>query len=308
MDPTTRPKWHGRDPQDHRKYARNSAIPRSFPTNSTSRQHQQYRNDNRYNGVVTTPRPFPVKVSEGIGCVKPAAKSAANQELRILMVCKRHSYYYSNFVHGKYDSADENKLRHMFSNMNADEKIDIASCDYARIWYRMWRNVVPSNVRFHHTKNKFDRTFRQDGGVRLRRLLSETSTAGKIWELPKGRKSYSSEGNIECAVREFCEESGLPRRSFRVLCPKSIRVEYVDDNVKYITNYVVARAVSDHILNINYNTLDQVDEISDIRWMTINEIKLVDETKRTISTCKKILYHYRKIMQASRRQSKQRPK
>ena len=64
------------------------------------------------------------KVSHGVSCFD------AQDELRVLMVCKRFTYAFSNFVNGIYLSRNDDSVRALFNKMTIEEHLDILSLNF----------------------------------------------------------------------------------------------------------------------------------------------------------------------------------
>lgn len=208
--------------------------------------------------------------SLGIACCR--INRAGQPE--ILLVCKRFTYSYNLFVHAKYPSGDNAALIALFSGMTVDEKVDILSLNFAQIWYRIWfNNNIPGS--YYIARNKFETTFLLDGGARLRRLIARSDSAQRIWEIPKGRKN-KNESDIQCAIREFGEETGLPAKAFSVLPRFRREYEYVDGGTRYINTYYAAAATSPDAPAPRVNFDTAVGEICDIQWMTIEQLRYAD--------------------------------
>lgn len=215
-----------------------------------------------------------VKHSNGIACCR-----INKGRPEILLICKRYTYAYNLFVHAKYNSNSAAALIDLFNGMTVDEKLDILSLNFTQIWYRVWLNsAVSSN--YYMAKNKFESTFLPDNGVRLRKLIAKSQSAAKIWEIPKGRKKNKNEPEINCAIREFTEETGISKKSYK-LYPLAYRTySYIDAGVRYTNTYYFAFTKYNIEPRINFGLQDQIDEICDIKWMSIEEVRFVDTTGR----------------------------
>ncbi len=214
------------------------------------------------------------RISIGIACCR-----FNEDRTEILLVCPRCTYAYRTFTRGKYNSNNTYEMISLFNNMTVDEKLDILSLNFIQIWYRMWLNTSFKNASYFVAKNKFESTFVIDGGVRLRKLIAKSTHANKIWEIPKGRKRGKGESNIDCAVREFGEETGISKHNYK-LFPNAIRsYSYIDDATRYTNIYYFAYMKHNTDVHVDL-TSQQISEISDIRWMDINAIRCNDHTGR----------------------------
>lgn len=248
----------------------------------------------------------------------------------ILMVKKRYTYYYVEFVLGHYSKNNNTRLVFLFNNMTNEEKVDILSLDFGQMWYRIWL-INPESIYSHHDKRltpeefnkyaackkQFERSFLVDHGERLRNLINKSTNVNTLWEIPKGRKSVPQEKIVNCAIREFKEETGIDASQYKILFDIS-PLKSVSSNikVKYINyHYVAVECASSgqnslhglgrfdiedtNLFNIDarlgnelwrrrrYNKNDkslkiqfvndtQISEVVEMKWMTLDEIKMVE--------------------------------
>lgn len=233
-------------------------------TNINSKWHEPDANKSRKD-----------KQSIGVSCCR-----FNENRLEMLMVCKRYTYMYYIFVHGKYSSMSDDELIKIFNGITIDEKYDLLSLNFMQIWYRIYLNKPHKSSMYVLAKNKFESTFVIDGGSRLTKLLAKSTHAKKIWEIPKGRKKNKNEPDIHCAIREFKEETGILKKSYKIF-PRATRTySYTDMGIKYTNTYYFAFCKHNLDVKINFNSKDQIEEIADIKWMNIDEIRLIDINKR----------------------------
>jgi 8-oxo-dGTP pyrophosphatase MutT (NUDIX family) len=98
------------------------------------------------------------------------------------------------------------------------------------------------------------------------------------WSFPKGRRNYK-ESDLNCAIREFEEETNIKRKYLEIKEHKKIYCEnYTGDNsVNYEHKYYLAELNNKNILNIDPNNVYQKIEVGNIKWIDIDDaIKLID--------------------------------
>jgi 8-oxo-dGTP pyrophosphatase MutT (NUDIX family) len=223
------------------------------------------------------------RTSYGIACCR---FNGENPE--IVLVCKRYTYAYSMFVHGKYKSNDNEEIRGLLNGMTTDEKHDLLSFSFTQIWYRIWLDSNKKTTFYFVSKNKFETTFLLDDGARLRKLISKSTHADRVWEIPKGRKKNKYEPQLECAIREFQEETGIEKKRYRLI-PDAVRsYSYEDDNTIYTNVYYLAVAPYNINLRVNFGLKEQIDEISDIKWIGAAELRYIDKIGTLTNFCSQI--------------------
>lgn len=220
------------------------------------------------------------KVSVGIMCWK------YNNGYKVLVEHKRCTYAFIEFARGHYNSQVPSRVKYLFNQMTVNEKIDILSMDFGTIWRRVWlfnpEHVYTVSNMYRKKEYKFTNTFLMDGGVKLRELLDGTSHAESTWEFPKGRKKSVDELDIDCAIREFREETGIEKSKYRILFDiDPIVYSHSDHHVDYVNIYYIAMAKSGGITpKISFECKDQLSEVDSLRWVNVNELDVLDPTGR----------------------------
>jgi len=226
------------------------------------------------------------KKSYGIICIN---------KNKILMIRKALSYYFYNFVFNQYKNTESN-LHKIFNNMTYNEKIDILSLDYSVLWHKIFpftNDDYKSNNTYIKKKSKFETNFLRDGGHKLKNMISNSKSVNTIWELPKGRIN-NDEKNIDTSIREFEEETGIKRNQYKILWFLNPYIEsYIDDDIKYINTYYYAELIQDFIPNQKFYYKQITNEISDIRWISIDEIKYLGQD---LKTEKRLIYLFKRVL------------
>lgn len=101
------------------------------------------------------------KKSYGIACCR---YNLLTKEPEVLMIKKRYTYAFFNFVFTKYKKNDDMRLRKLFSQMSIQEKADILQLDFDKLWIRI-RIKIPNppettriiNNKHTNRNNKFFR-------------------------------------------------------------------------------------------------------------------------------------------------------
>lgn len=215
------------------------------------------------------------KISCGVVCYR-SVLAGKQQRNEILVVKKRITYSFSVFANGLYEPGDKEHLMRLFNSMTVDEKILILTRDFGAIWRHVWMVCEPTRA-FIQCRRKFEDAFMVDGGERLKRMIWATTSSGQLrWEIPKGRKTFPEEMDLQCAVREFGEETGISKENYSIYPSLKRKELYADAGKLYETIYfgAVARANARPI--ISARNWDQLSEICDIRWVTLEELKILD--------------------------------
>lgn len=228
-----------------------------------------------------------------------------NDSLKFLMIRRKDSFGYIDFIRGKYSLNNIDHVQGIINEMSIQEKntILIESFDY--LWKCMWGETYNSQYKNEEilSSKKFEMLkngIMLDGRiVTLENLvkLSNTNWIETEWEFPKGRRNYQ-ERDIDCAVREFKEETGLSEKQITII-ENILPFEetFIGTNFKsYKHKYFLANLKEPYIENNLFNF--QKTEVSKIEWKTLDEclscIRPYNlEKKKLISNINKLLQEYR---------------
>lgn len=247
-----------------------------------------------------------IKKSYGVLCCRASDKNG----IEILMVKRSTTYYFCEFVSGHYRKQNTQHLVNLFNNMTYNEKMDILSLKFQNLWYRIYMEN-PDKVFFQggntesiwaasyiKKKTKFDTSFLQDGGKKLKSLISSSKNVDTPWEYPKGRKNNKDENDINTAIREFHEETGVEPTKYNILWHINPYIEtYTDFGITYQNIYYYAIAIGDWDPVYTFSNKSQISEVSAIKWISLNHLIHMDlestTYKRLLNSFSKIIKKYK---------------
>jgi len=156
-------------------------------------------------------------------------------------------------------------------------------------------NIKVNRLGFYiKKKNKYESLFMYDNGKRLKSLIEGTDNIELMWEIPKGRKT-KKETMLDCAIRECKEETNMGISNYNLLINiKPVVESYISDSVKYVHNYYIAYTDKAYIPRMSFKTVTQVSEIESVKWVSLDEIKFIDISKRLY----KIVYRVFQVFRA----------
>lgn len=227
------------------------------------------------------------KISVGIACCRTIKDTSANNIIQLLCVQKRYTYAYCDFIKSIYKKSD---LKRLLNNMTIEEKIDICSLNFDKIWYRIWLDS-PKIPQYFQAKATFESTYLADSGVKLLKLIEKSTSVKLIWEIPKGRKKRG-ETDINGAVREFEEETGVGKSAYKIYPYARYKYQFTSDETIYRIQYYIAQAIKTITPTISFSHKEQIKEISDIKWMDIREIRYIDDENHRLTTAAEAIFKY----------------
>jgi 8-oxo-dGTP pyrophosphatase MutT (NUDIX family) len=234
-----------------------------------------------------------IKKSSGIACCRLNSENKPE----ILLIKKRNSYDFMGIVLGHYRN-DTAEITKMLNNITLEEKLEILSLDFPRLWYKAFLQQPKNIEHYHRLKSKFDRTFVVDGGKRLRSLINCSTTKNHIWEIPKGRPN-GMEGDLDCAVREFEEETGIKKKHYAFIPNFKRNYSFKSGANTYVYTYFLGEFTSKKIPKLDLRNFEQIFEISDMKWMTLEKIAIIDDDGFRLRLIVSPIFNYfRKYMQS----------
>lgn len=226
-------------------------------------------------------------VSYGISLIR---KNNSKNRYEFLFIKKRITYAFITFVKGIYHKNIDNDIIHLLNNMTIEEKICIMSLNFSNIWYMSYlstpRYMSSKEIsKYENCKAKFEKRFLSDNGFRLKKLIQKSKSVESVWEMPKGMKN-KNESDINTAIREFSEETGIKKNKYRILWDVP-RFEYsfVDENVEYKYIYYPAVMIDQKYqpsIDINVANRSNLMESSDIKFLSVEDIALIYSNSHSI--------------------------
>lgn len=222
------------------------------------------------------------RVSCGVICCR-----VHNGKLEALFIRKRNTYNFIEFVMRISGRPDPDHLARLFNGMTAEEKIDIASLDFDRIWYRAWlenpaTGSMPAHMQraYERRKKYFTRYFLADGGRALRWRLGSSRSADTLWDLPKGGQFFE-ETPRNCAIRELEEETGMAPKDYFLLPEPPITCVHYSGGTYYKSVFFIAVLQNPGFQpRMDYRNSAQVCEVIDIRWLDAGAINQMEDSRR----------------------------
>jgi 8-oxo-dGTP pyrophosphatase MutT (NUDIX family) len=215
------------------------------------------------------------------------------QQAHVLMVRRKDSMSFMEFIRGKYDMSNPDYIHRLIANMSQDEQRKIVESSFSSLWAHLWGNARDTHSpEFYDAKEKFDALDRARIVYDHRSPWSEPE-----WGFPKGRR-MRGETDMDCAMREFMEETNIPREVYTVCNNLSFSEVFTGtNNVQYKHVYFLCMLNDSTKVDIFQRfTPSQRREISAMRWMTLEECRdvirphytrrkeILEEVERALST------------------------
>ena len=142
-------------------------------------------------------------------------------ELEYLMIRRKDTLGYIDFMRGKYSVHNKYYIMNMFKQMTQIEKEKIRMGDFNKLWKEIWGEQTTLNkykTEEFISREKFNNLINgiliKDDYYTLSSLIDDSYKSAQDnwdepeWGFPKGRRNYL-EKDFDCAIRECCEETGF---------------------------------------------------------------------------------------------------
>ena len=218
------------------------------PTQNVKKYKKKYCNNCGNHGHHYRNCKYPI-TSYGIVCFKINGlnehQPLTNDKIKYLLVRRRNSISYVEFLRGKYRFVDLEFILTLFSRMSNSERDTILNTDFDEIWKNLWigDNLEKNTIEYNRVKKKYmqlkNGLLIENKFITLNNILQDTTSIyiEPEWCFPKGRRNCF-ETDLECSEREFQEETNY----------KKIDYELYDDILPFTEQHVGSN-------NITYRTI-----------------------------------------------------
>jgi 8-oxo-dGTP pyrophosphatase MutT (NUDIX family) len=203
-----------------------------------------------------------------------------NNRHEFLMIRRKDTLGYIDFMRGKYSIYDKHYIINMMNQMTLQEKENLLTKEFDELWKSVWGDEKLSNQYKTEEIVSKEKFLQLKTGICVKNetysiasMINECSAYGvwtePEWGFPKGRRNYQ-EKDYECALREFSEETGYNTRVLKnvhnILPFEEIFTgsNYKSYKHKYYLMYMPYE-------NSNVCTKFEESEVSEIAWKTYDQ-------------------------------------
>ncbi len=218
---------------------------------------------------------FRTKITNNKECDILRVADGENQ-FEYLMIQRVDSFGYVEFMRGKYSMHNYQYLKNIIDEMTIHEKQNILTKSFDELWLSLWGEYSGIQYRGEEqtSKNKYLQLKAgiEWGGMKysLETLIQSSATRWEVaeWGFPKGRRNHQ-EKDLECAFREFSEETGYDKQCLKLIL-NAIPYEeiFIGSNVKsYKNKYYLSYMDNNATQKNNY----QKSEVKNMKWLSYDE-------------------------------------
>lgn len=205
--------------------------------------------------------------------------------IKFLLVRRKYSLGYTEFIRGNYKKDNIDGIIFLFQQMTPNEITKIQNSSFDELWDDFWtvENKKKSHVKkkYYESKENFEcLKNKKNVELSLNFYIKNVKPIYKLpeWGYPKGRK-MKGESDLNCAVREFCEETGYCESDIKIMSNVKPIIENIigTNGISYRHVYYLAEDISNKELKIDINIDNNIssNEIGDIGFFTYEECMLI---------------------------------
>lgn len=223
-------------------------------------------------------------------------KSIIRKNMKFLLIQRKFSVGFIEFMRGRYDEMNIEFLTFICNQMTPLELKNIEHKDFDYLWNTMWNNKyinIPLDIKTIEELDSYDLTL-SEKKIYLKIHLKEYSISKKKfmyikenniikslildlkynepeWGFPKGRRNIY-EQPLECALREFEEETNIDKSNINILDRIAPLNEYFvgTNNINYKHTYYLS--ITSKCDTVDITTENQYIEIGNIGWFNYDEM------------------------------------
>lgn len=194
------------------------------------------------------------------------------KNIKFLMIQRKHSLSYIEFIRGKYNINDVDHVSGLFKNMSPDEIKNISNKDFDFLWNNLWKKTSKSKAfqkEYRVSKDLFQKLI--DSNIIDKLILIKPDYQTPEWGFPKGRRNIF-EKNLDCALRELEEETTIKNEQIDILHNiNCVNEEYIGtNNLTYRHLYYLGYIGSDSLGEDYFDDISNY-EVGKIKWVSWDE-------------------------------------
>jgi len=207
----------------------------------------------------------------------------AFSKIQVLLIQRRDSLGFVDMLRGKYSVNDLDYIRKQIAGMTDTERQKIIEKDFEDLWAEMWGSDSSETQYKKDKENSKNKLLAIREGITidlsgtratLQSLVNEATIHWDTpeWGFPKGRRD-GFESDLECAMREMFEETGILSSNVVVIHNMDTLNEifFGSNNVHYCHKYFVVYVPDTKDICIDEKNALMKREIGAIGWFNLND-------------------------------------
>lgn len=196
-------------------------------------------------------------------------------KIEVLLIQRRDSLGFVEMMRGKYNLHDTEYINKQISGMTDEEKRKLCELPFEELWDEMWgADCKAAQFRNDKEISKSKLMTLRSATPSLKELIDQCGTHWLTpeWGFPKGRRD-PHEGDLDCALREMFEETGLKREEVVVIGNMEPVSEtfFGSNHVHYCHKYYVVFVPDGSQVRYREDNHHMKREIGALGWFKLNE-------------------------------------
>ena len=189
--------------------------------------------------------------------------------IKFLLIRRKYSLGYIEFIRGNYKKDNIDGIIFLFQQMTPIEIKKISESSFDELWDEFWTadNKKKNHIKkkYYESKELFDALkYKKDVELALDFYTKNVKSlyGAPEWGFPKGRK-LKGEGDLECAIREFCEETNFKQTDIKIMSNIKPIIENIvgTNGISYRHIYFLAEDISNIEPEIGINNSNEIGDI-----------------------------------------------
>lgn len=194
----------------------------------------------------------------------------------LLLVKKKYTLYFIELIKGNYNPDNIKQIMFLLNNITLYELNMIKLIEFKEIWIKLFNKV---NKQYKIAENKFKKIF----NIILQ--YEKINNHDNLWEIPKGKLDENDNTNLNCALREFYEETQIKDIQINNF---KYTMHFIGTNGKYY-NYIYYLGM--YTKNRLYKSYINSKEIDNIAFFKLRDILNNKCNCIRINDIKQLIYH-----------------
>lgn len=203
-----------------------------------------------------------------------------------LFIRRKNSLNYVEFMRGKYDLDNTTYLENILNLISEEEKEMLLTHNFYDLWNKLWEYNKKNNNNNEYKNSEAKFNILKKGYytkkneinifINLETIIQNSRKVYNYsepeWGFPKGRRNLK-EKNVDCAKREFEEETNILPNEYHILNMNPLEEIYLSTNYsKYKHIYYISQ-INDinKKLSLDPENINQKIEIGNINWYSFEE-------------------------------------
>ena len=186
-----------------------------------------------------------------------------SNKIYYVLINKKNTVGFCDIVKGNYDKSNiVFSLEKIVEVLTKKEVEILLTKNFNDIWRYMWSKPIDNASKYIFEKNK---------SILFNILKSKKEYWNETeWEFPKGRKEYQ-EKELECALREFEEETGISKQHINIIYNINPQEEmYIGTNLNYYKHKYFIGYINYKNINLNKYQIEEVSNLELFDFDTCN--------------------------------------